>query len=181
MKLKSINIGEYLHLSEDDKEAYDFALNYSLQAEARDLLSFGDITNKLFGEVKDWQQRFTESDVFVKFLTIYYPDSIKLNVFDFFAAYRFIENEVIRISEIETKLLKHEPSPEEEAAGLERFAQLGVGIQIDSLAKGQVWMYETIRALPYKECLFKMVLDKTNNDYQRDYQKVLMNKSYSNG
>ena len=181
MKLNSINIGEYLHLSEEEKEMYDFALKYSEQAEARDVLNFGDITEKNFGEVKDWQQRFTESDVFVKFLTIYYPDSIKLNVFDFFAAYRFIENEVIRISEKEAKRLKHEPSPEEEAAGLERFSQLGVGIQIDSLAMGQVWMYETIRSLPYKECFFKLVLDKINNDYERDYQKVIMNKSYSNG
>ena len=181
MKLNSINIGEYLHLSEEDKEEYDFALSYSVQAEARDVLSFGDITDKTFGEVKDWQQRFTEPDVFVKFLTNYYPQSINFDVFTFFAAYRFIENEVIRISEVENKLLKHEPSPEEEAAGLERFSQLGVGIQIHSLAHNQTWMRETVRQLPYKECLWTLVYDKTCSDYQRDYQKILMNKSYSNG
>lgn len=181
MQLNSINIGEYLHLSEEERESYDFAIKYSEQAEARDILAFGDLTDKTFGEVKDWQQRFSEQDVFVKFLTNYYPESVGFDVFKFFAAFRFVEGEVLRVAEIEAKLLHHEPSIEEEAAGLERFAKLGVGIQIDSLAKGQVWMYETVRQMPYKECLFKMVLDKTNNDYQNEFQKVLLNKSRANG
>jgi len=176
MKLESITIGEYCQLDEDEREVYDFAVKYSVQSEPRDVLSFGDITKKTFGEVKDWQQRFSSQDAFVKFLTHFEEKCLSLDVFSFFAFYRYVQSEVERVSLIESQLLAHEPTAEEQAAGLERFAKLGVGIQIDNLAKGKVWMYETIRALPYEECLFKLVLDKTNNDFQIDYQKVLNNK-----
>ena len=181
MQLDSINIGEYLHLSEEERESYDFAIKYSLQAEPRDVLNFGDLTDKTFGEVKDWQQRFSEQDVFVKFLTNYYPEAIEFDVFKFFAAFRFVEGEVLRVSELEAKLLYHEPTVEEEAAGIDRFSRLGVGIQIHSLAHNQTWMRETVRQLPYKECLWTLVYDKTCNDYQNEFQKVLLNKSRANG
>lgn len=173
MKLESITIGQYCHLDEEQREIYDFAVKYSVQSEPRDVLNFGDITKKTFGEVKDWQQRFTEKDIFVKFITIFEKECLTLDVFDFFAFFNYVKSEVERVSTIEHQLLAYEPTPEEEAAGLERFAKLGVGIQIDKLAQGKVWKYNKVRSLPYEEGLFKLVLDKTNSDFQRDYQRIL--------
>jgi len=177
MQLEAINIGEYLHLDPEQKEAYDFAVKYSKQCEPKDLLNFGDITKKTFGEVKEFQTMISSKDFFVKFLTYFDSKVISLNVFDFFAFYNYFIKEVEKVSLIENELLKHTPTHEEELAGLERFEKFGVGIQVDNLAKGQVWMYDTINKLAYEDCLFKMVLDKTSNDYQRDYQNILMRKN----
>ena len=177
MKLEAITIGEYLHLSEVERETYDFAVKYSVQAEARDVLKFGDITKKLFGEVKDWQQLFSEQDCFVKFLTKFDDKLLSLNVFDFFAFYRYVEKEVIRVSEIESILLGHDPSADEVAAGIDRFNKFGVSLQIDNLAKGNVWKWDKIRSLDYEYCLLKLAMDKAGNDFARDYQTILNSKT----
>lgn len=176
MQLESINIGEYLHLDPDKKEAYDFAVKYSKQCEPKDILNFGDIADKKFGEVKNFQTMVSSKDFFVKFLTYFDTKVIYLNVFDFFAFYNYFIKEVDRINLAESSLA-HKPTHEEEIAGIERFEKFGVGIQVDNLAMGQVWMYDTINNLPYKDCFFKLSYDKTSNDYQRDYQNILMRKN----
>ena len=176
MKLPFITIGEYLHLDNEERKDYDFAIRYSEQSEAKDLLLFGDITKKTFGEVKDWQQLFTEKDYFVKFLTKFDEKLLTLDVFGFFAFYRYVESEVVRVSEVESILLSHEPTADEVAAGIDRFNKFGVALQIDNLAKGDVTKWEAIKQMPYEHCLLKLAIDKNSNDFQRDYQNLILNK-----
>ena len=176
MKLPFITIGEYCQLTNEERKDYDFAIRYSEQAEAKDILLFGDITKKTFGEVKDWQQLFSDKESFVKFLTMFDEKLLTLDVFSFFAFYRYVESEVVRVSEIEQKLLSHEPTADEVAAGIDRFNKFGVAIQIDNLAKGDLLKWEAIKNLPYEHCLLKLVMDKTANDFTRDYQELMLKK-----
>jgi hypothetical protein len=176
MKLPFITIGEYCQLTNDERKDYDFAIKYSEQSEAKDVLLFGDITKKTFGEVKDWQQLFSDKESFVKFLTMFDEKLLTLDVFSFFAFYRYVESEVVRVSEIEQKLLSHEPTADEVAAGIDRFNKFGVAIQIDNLAKGDITKWEAIRKMPYEHCLLKLVMDKTANDFTRDYQELMLKK-----
>ncbi len=177
MELPSINIGEYLHISDPElKDKYDFAIKYSKQSEAKDILCFGDLTKKTFGEVKDLQQQFSEKDYFVKFIT-QCEKLLYLDVFTFFAYYNYVINEVSRVNSIESQLLGHEANGDEINANIDKLNEMGVGIQIDTLALGQVWMYETIRGMNYEDCLYKLVLEKRRSDYQRDYQNIMLNKS----
>ena len=176
MKLPFITIGEYCQLNNEDRKDYDFAIKYSTQSEAKDILLFGYITKKTFGEVKDWQQLFSENESFVKFLTMFDEKLLTLDVFSFFAFYRYVESEVVRVSEIEQKLLSHEPTADEVASGIDRFNIFGVAIQIDNLAKGDITNWEVIRKMPYEHCLLKLVMDKTANDFTRDYQELMIKK-----
>ena len=176
MKLPFITIGEYCQLDNEERKDYDFAIRYSTQAEAKDLLLFGDITKKKFGEVKDWQQLYSEKDFFVKFLTLFDEKILTLDVFSFFAFYRYVESEINRVNEIEYNLLKHEATADEVAAGIDRFNQFGVLLQIDNLAKGNVLEWDNIKNLPYEYALAKLCIDKNSNDFQRDYQQIILNK-----
>ena len=176
MKLPFITIGEYCQLTNEERKDYDFAIKYSTQSEAKDILFFGDITKKTFGEVKDWQQLFSDKESFVKFLTMFDEKLLTLDVFSFFAFYRYVESEVVRVSEIEQKLLSHEPTADEVASGIDRFNIFGVAIQIDNLAKGDITKWEVIRKMPYEHCLLKLVMDKTANDFTRDYQELMIKK-----
>lgn len=176
MQLPFITIGEYLHLDNEERKDYDFAIRYSKQSEAKDILLFGDITKKTFGEVKDWQQLFSDKECFVKFLTMFDEKLLTLDVFSFFAFYRYVESEVVRVSEVESILLSHEPTADEVAAGIERFNKFGVALQIDNLAKGDVTKWEAIKQMPYEHCLLKLAIDKNSNDFQRDYQNLILNK-----
>ena len=176
MRLQFITIGEYCQMAESDRVDYDFAIRYSEQAEPKDLLFFGDIIKKTFGEVKDWQQLFADKEYFIKFLAMFDEKLLLLDVFSFFAFYRYVESEVIRVSDIERKLLSHEPTADEVAAGLDRFNIFGVVIQIDNLAKGDILKWDKVRELPYEYCLIKLSLDKASNDFQKNYQELMNNK-----
>jgi len=176
MKLPNIKLAEYLAL--DDRIDYDFAIRYSKQCEARDVLSFGDMTKQSFGDVKDYQYLFTKDDCLNRFIDKYGAKRLKrLNVFDFFAFFRYMAEQVSRINRIENELLSHAPSGDEEQAGLDRFNRFGNMIQVDNLAQGKIWLYSTVRSIIYEDALFKLSLDKERADYQKDLQKIALRKS----
>jgi len=180
MKLENITIGQYL--ASEDTEEYDFALKYADQAQARDVFGYGDMTKKKFGDVKDDQYLFAKPDALPKFVNKYGADKLQgLNVFDFFAFYRYIGSQVERINNIENALLSHSATEDEQAAGLERFGKYSPVLQIDSLAGGDILKYQAVRELVYEDCLTKLALDKDRNDYQKDYQHIIARKTKHHG
>lgn len=176
MKLKNITVLEFCLLDEAERGTYEFAIKYSDITKAKDIFKIGDLTKKTFGEVKDYQTIASSKDAIIKFTELL-PESLNMNIFDYISGLNYIFEEVDRVNKIEQKLLSHEPTIEEVSAGIDRFAQLGVGIQIDNLAHGKVWLYETIRNLKYEDCLFKLLLEKLNNDYKKDYYKIITQKN----
>jgi len=174
MKIESINFAQYILLAEDERERYEWALRYSEEAKARDVLEFGDITKKTFGTVKDLQTIFSKENNFVGFVDYCGDIRLKeLNVFDFVANYKYVLSEVERVSLIESKILGHEPTSDEFSAGLERFNKYGVFIQIDTLAGGDPIKYAGIKDLPYESMLAKLSYEKDKSDYQRDYMNII--------
>ena len=177
MKLINIRLHEFNALTHEEAEPYLFALKYSKESEPRDVLGFGDITKKTFGEVKDIQYILTRQDAIDRLIKIIGYKSLKnISVFDFFAHYRYICAEVERVNQIENELLSHEPTPEEVEAGLDGFGRFSSILQIDSLAGGDVLKYNQIRALPYEDGLTKLALDKERSEYQRRFNKILTRK-----
>jgi len=177
MKLSNITLAEYIALGADESEKYNFALKYAKESEARDVLGFGNITKKPFGDVKDYQYLYGKEDTLKRFIEKYGCDSLKLlSVFDFFAFYRYVCSEIERVNVIENQLLSHDPSPEEVEAGLEGFGRFSPIIQIDNLAGGDVLKYNDVRALVYEDALTKLALDKEKSDYQRRLTKVITRK-----
>ena len=167
MKLRNITLSQFLILEGEELEQYRFALMYAKETQPRDVLGFGDITKKSLGDVKDYQYLFTKEDAISRFIEKYGCESLKLlSVFDFFAFYRYVSEQVERVNTIENALLSHDPSPDEMEAGLDGFAKFSAIIQIDNLAGGDVLKYNAIRALVYEDALTKLALDKEKSDYQ---------------
>lgn len=177
MKLRNITLAEFISLDSEQAEDYIFALKYCKESEPRDVLGFGDITKKPFGEVKDWQYLVSRPNAIDQAIKNIGYESIKLlSVFEFFAHYRYICSEVERVNVIENELLSYDPTPEEMEAGLDVFGKFSPILQIDSLAAGDVLKYNAIRQLPYEDALTKLALDKERNDYQRRFNKILTRK-----
>lgn len=180
MRLPNITIAEYIAI--EDKEEYDFALKYAEEAQSRDVLGYGDMTKKSFGEVKDYQYLFQKPDCLIRFVEKYGHDKLQnLSVFDFFAFFRYITGQIERITKIENQLLSYNSSADEAAAGLDRFAKYGNFSQLNSLAGGSILNFEAVRNIVYEDALTKLAYDKDMNEYQKDYMNVINRKAKHNG
>ena len=81
------------------------------------------------------------------------------------------------IYEIEKQNLQSEPEPEMLAAGLHKLNDFGDMVTIDSLAKGSILEYDKIEALPYFKVYEKLKLDKVHRDIEKNYSKIMEEKS----
>ena len=94
------------------------------------------------------------------------------SVFDVFAAYAWIVEEVNNIYEVEKLKLHKKPSSKQIAAGIEEFEQLEDVPSIDGMAKGDLSKYDEVLELPYGLVLRKMLLNKIQNEYDERYSKL---------
>jgi hypothetical protein len=79
---------------------------------------------------------------------------------------------VKKIVENEKELLAHEPSEKELAAGMDRFNEIGIYLQIRSLTGGDITKYEEVRKLPYSLCFTELFASKQLSDYQTELNKL---------
>ena len=170
-----MKLSEFLNIanSKDDeqKEAAFFAVKYSRKSKARDVFGFGKLTARTFYEVKEIQRVFSSSfeesiNVAIDLCTERDPD-----VFDFFAHYNYIRNEIEQVNERE-QLLSYEPTAEEEAAGIEAFGKFGYFGQIRSIAKQYGWTLEYVKALPYSTAFTILLYDKEEADFNKRLIKI---------
>lgn len=94
------------------------------------------------------------------------------SVFDVFAAYAWIVEEVEGIYEVEKEKLFKKPTNKQKAAGIEEFEQLDNIPTIDALANGNILEWDKILELPYGQVLRKMLLNKIQNEYNERYSKL---------
>lgn len=90
---------------------------------------------------------------------------LNCSVFDVFAAYTWIVEEVKGIYEVERQKLYREPTQKQKNAGIEEFEQLDDIPAIDDLAGGDVTKWDEILELPYGQILRKMLLSRIQKDY----------------
>lgn len=94
------------------------------------------------------------------------------SVFDVFAAYAWIVEEVQNLYEVEKQKLFKKPSKKQIDAGIEEFEQLDDIPVIDALAGGDVRKWNEILELPYGQVLRKLLLNKIQNEYNERYSKL---------
>ncbi len=181
MKFLNISLIKYINSPNEVKDEYELALKYSDYSNRPvDNIGIGRLDSKTFGVVKDLQQQAKQGfclkeyiDTFVQLSGKSIKEIVSIPVFDFFATKTYLDTEIIRINETEEKLLSHDSTFEEQAAGLDRFAKFGVSLQIDSLAGGDVTKWEAVRALPYEVAFLKLLMDKTKADFSKDYNDIM--------
>ncbi len=98
---------------------------------------------------------------------------LKCDMRDFVHFVRFIEEELLKIAALETRLRAEddEETIKLEAAGIQEmsiFEELNI---VDELAGGDILKWRQIERLPYQEIYVKLLRNKTKNDINRRYQR----------
>lgn len=93
------------------------------------------------------------------------------SVFDVFAAYAWVIQEIENIYQAENTKLYKKPSQKQLNAGIEEFDQLDDVPVIDSIANGDARIWNDVLELPYGQILRKMLLTKIQNEYNERLSK----------
>ena len=131
-----------------------------------------------YGKVKELQMMFTETVTIERIpniLAFAYTTTedrtpkefLAMKWHEVFRLYNHIYSEVGYIVDRE-KVLAYEPSADEEEAGIDRFARFGTMGTIDTLAAGNVLLYDEIEAKPYRLIFAKLYLESEKTRYQKN-------------
>lgn len=181
MLLKDIKYKEYFTLS--SRKEYDFALRNG-NFKSLDLFGIGNFIDQTFGFVKDWQEILNYEGLnfekLIKEMAIYLKkkesEIADNTIFDLHRCILYFKEEIIKINEIEKNALDHNPSQEEIDAGIDIFDKYHSFLQFDSLAKGNLLLFDELRKLPYSLCLSKLKLDSDISTFQTNLFKIRQSK-----
>ncbi|WP_407324035.1 hypothetical protein R5O24_02820 [Tenacibaculum maritimum] len=94
---------------------------------------------------------------------------LRLDVFNCFAVYKWITEQLKSIAEIEAQELSHEPTAEEKNAGVDMLQDFDYTVSLDVLANGDLLKYDEILEKPYAIIFRKLCLDKLKNQIQQNF------------
>lgn len=94
------------------------------------------------------------------------------SVFDVFAAYAWMIEELEIINEAEKLKLHKKPSQKQINAGIEEFDQLEEVPAIDGLANGLISKWDEVLEEPYGKVMRKMLLNRIQSEYNERYAKA---------
>jgi hypothetical protein len=177
MEIRDITLKEYFEL--EDRSEYDFVMKYSQRFnEPTDIFGMGELTNRSFGFVKDLQYTFSEGvewKELINFVEVLTGETqrklIEYRFIDWCKFMAFMVESLGTISKLEEHLV-YQTTGADEDAGISNLNKFGVFIQIDTLAKGDIRLYEQIRGLKYDLCFTKLLMDKEIQEYINNRSKV---------
>ncbi len=85
-------------------------------------------------------------------------------------------NQLKSINEIESKMLKFTPTPEQVRAGLKEFEILGDFNTIDELAHGKPWKYKEIEDTEYNIIFAKLLKINICSKFDKKYREIITEK-----
>ncbi len=94
------------------------------------------------------------------------------SVFDVFAAFAWVTEEMQVVFEAERLKLHSKPTQKQISAGIEEFDQLDDVPAIDSMAGGDLEKWDEVLEMPYGKIMRKMLLNKIQNEYNERYMKL---------
>ena len=99
------------------------------------------------------------------------PDAVHSS--DAYAFALWILDSYKAVIEMEMKALSSTPDKKLKEAGIEQMNIFGELNVINSLANGDILRYEQIKQLPYEDVVNKLLMDKTENEINKEYQRIL--------
>jgi hypothetical protein len=173
-------VRDYINL--EDKSEYDFAIRYaSIFTNQVDEYKVGDISELTFGFVKDTQYDLENGATFGKVIEIISDMEIVKDIgaepLDKFVRFsNYLIESIKQIIDIENQTLSHTPDADEEEAGMNRFDDLGIYLQIRSIAQTFHIEPQKVREWKYSEAFVEMVTAKALNEYERELNKIKARK-----
>ena len=185
IELNDISVAEYFEL--EDKSEYDFAIEFAFVfQQSKDEYLINDVTDLSFGVIKDIQDEIENGEM--NFTRRCYWISKILNKEDeswigkeklirFIIGSNYLINEIEKLINAERIVFTHEPTIEEEEAGLDRFNGLGIYLQLRKLAGNDVTKIEAVKQLPYSLCFTELFTMKQEYDFQKELNEIYKNKN----
>ena len=78
-----------------------------------------------------------------------------------------------QLIEAENRLLSSAPTPLERKAGIQSFEKFKYINTVNSLAGGDITKWDAVLNMPYERVLTKLLLNKTEAEYQKRYSELL--------
>lgn len=181
IQLKKITLQEYIDLV--DKSKYDFAMKYAFKfTEPVDEYSIGDFREKEFGFVKDWQYEFEHGLQMDKFLimvidlipNIKLPNEPLDKLCRFF---NYIAKSIKDISDVEKVALSYDSTDAEISGGIDRFKDLGIYLQIRTIAITFGITIDQARKMKYNDAFVELYTQKQLTEYQNELRKQSEHKT----
>ncbi|OCK42536.1 hypothetical protein BA195_10190 [Tenacibaculum soleae] len=99
---------------------------------------------------------------------------LHLDVIQVFSLINSIKEQIQKINRAELSSLSVDNTniKWESVNGSERIAKFGIYNTIDNLAKGDILKWNAIFELPYSDVFMKLLMDKTNNDLQKEMEQI---------
>lgn len=175
IELQNITVSQYFNL--EDKSQYDFAMKYAFKfTDPVDEYNVGDVMELPFGVVKDLQydieRGMNMNNMVDHVLKLTKKKSVANEPLDKFVRFcSYLVEGIKNIMEVEQVTLAYEASDKEQSAGIDRFKDLGIYLQIRSLTGGDVTKIDQVRALPYSTCFTEMYTQKQLKEYENDLRK----------
>jgi len=173
IEVKDISFIQYSEL--ENKTKYNYYLKYA-KLESNDLFKLGSFEDLPFGFVKDIQEHLNYTglswQVFIEEISKQTKIQIKelalMSIFELHKVRLYLLDEIKTINKLESNNLSHNPTIEEQQAGLEVFEKYRSFLQFDKLTGGDITKIDKIREIPYSVCFAKLMLDA--DKYEFDYK-----------
>lgn len=87
-----------------------------------------------------------------------------------------IQDQYDNIAKLETKYLYSPPDADLVNAGINKLNVLGDDNLIDNLAQGKIWLWETIKDMPYEKIFTKQLKNTIEREISNNLKKIQENK-----
>lgn len=105
---------------------------------------------------------------------------LQLPVFNAFACYKWIKEQLTEIAKTEADILGGEPTADEKNAGVEELSQFGYANNLDMIAGGDVLKYDDILMKPYAVIFRKLYMEQVKQEIQQKYLENVSRKTKRN-
>ena len=176
IELDDITLQQYINLI--DRSRYDFAMKYAFKFTSPvEEYGIGDMRALSFGTVKDFQYEISRGMGFDRFTILLLnlipdvnlPSEPLSKICRFF---HYVVNSIAEISEVEAKALAHSSTYEELQAGMDRFADLGIYLQIRTYALTFHITIDEARKVSYNDAFVELFTQKQLNDYNEELMRL---------
>lgn len=176
----NINYQQYLELTEEQREYYDFLMEYGIvdgeRLKVKDYISDKPFEDNSFEFVKDSMRKLSNGNINELLTTILslpeYAVTIenpKTPAWKIILTTKYIIEKLTQLITMESNMLvSRTPSPytmQIEQIDFSMFNQEWV--QLNDLADGDITKFDTIRKLKYSECFVQLLYRQKQNDLQQ--------------
>ncbi|WP_233881867.1 hypothetical protein [Tenacibaculum piscium] len=185
----NISIGEYTLLKGKSKETVDAIVKSVKSNNSLRVGKFNvkpkqfDFWNFSWGEIILLREAIEIQDLQQVMYLVYGVRASKfaqINIYNCFAIYKWINEKLKEITELEIQELGGKVTIEEEEAGVEMLNAFGYSVSVDVLAGGDILKHEEVLAKPYIVIFKKLCLNKTKYEIQKNYAENARKKNKTN-